>query len=175
MLLALAVLPGCQPSVQQETQALTLAPDAPALRQQQMRRFDTRDEALLLRASVGVMQDLGFQIDEATPSAGVVIGSKDRDARDSAQMAGHLALAILLAAGGVATAPAYDQSQRIRLSVITQPSPDHAATIVRVTFQRVVSDNMGRVSHVETLADPLIYQGFFDKLSQAAFLEAHEI
>nr|WP_283949817.1 hypothetical protein [Limobrevibacterium gyesilva] len=169
------MLAGCQKTTQQQTEALTLGADAPALRQQQTRRFDTADDKLLLNASVGVLQDLGFQIDEATAGAGLVIGSKDRDAIEAGQVVGQVLLAALLAAGGVATVPVYDRSQRIRVSIITRLAPDRTGAVVRVTFQRVVRDNMNRVAHVDTLQEPAIYRAFFDKLSQAAFLEAHEI
>ena len=174
--LVVTVLAGCQkPQNQLQTDALSLGAGATSLRQQQTRRFDTTSDTLLLNASVGVLQDLGFQIDEAGASSGLVVGSKDRDAVEAGQLAGQMLLVALFAAGGVATNPVYDKSQHIRVSIIARPTPDRAATIVRVTFQRVVRDNMNRVAHVDTLQEPRIYQQFFDKLSQAAFLEAHEI
>jgi len=46
---------------------------------------------------------------------------------------------------------------------------------VRVTFQRIVWDEQGRVSRSESLEDPELYQEFFFKLSKAVFLEAHGI
>jgi hypothetical protein len=174
-LLALVVLAGCQPREKLQAQALTLDADAPARRQQQTRRFDTADDKKLLQAAVGVMQDLGFQIDESTGSIGLVIGSKDRTAIDPGQVTGQILLLALLAAGGVAAAPVYDQAQRIRLSIIVRPSPDHSGSLVRVTFQRVVRDNMNRIAHVDTLDGQQLYRDFFDRLGQAVFLEAHEI
>ena len=46
--------------------------------------------------------------------------------------------------------------------------------IVRATFQRIVtrSDNS---TYVETVTQPEVYAEFFDKLSKAVFVEAHEV
>jgi hypothetical protein len=46
---------------------------------------------------------------------------------------------------------------------------------VRVTFQRIVWDDRGKISKVEKLGDPVLYQTFFDKLGKAVFLEAEKI
>ncbi|MBQ2761496.1 MAG: hypothetical protein IJE96_06220 [Mailhella sp.] len=48
-------------------------------------------------------------------------------------------------------------------------------SIVRVTFQRIIFDTHGRVTRAEQIKDPELYQKFYEKLSQAVFLEAHEI
>jgi hypothetical protein len=42
----------------------------------QSRRFDTIDDQLLLQASVGVLQDLGYGIEESRSDLGMVVGSK---------------------------------------------------------------------------------------------------
>lgn len=48
-------------------------------------------------------------------------------------------------------------------------------SLVRVTFQRVIFNEQGRISRAEQITDPELYQKFYEKLSQAVFLEAHEI
>lgn len=175
---ALAImLCGCQHGtvVQQQTAALTLSGNSMAQRQAQMRRFDTKDEKMLLSASAGVMQDLGFNIEETTASAGLIMGSKDRDAVEAGQMAGQLFFAALITAAGGRADPTWDHIQKIRISVSTKPSADKSATVARVTFQRVVWNNKNQMAKAETLDDPLIYQQFFERLSKSVFLEAHEI
>lgn len=175
-LLGLILLAACQkPTVEQETAALTLGADSMASRQMQMRRYDTHDEAAILAATAGVLQDLGFIIDEAAPKSGLVVASKDREAIQAQQVAGQLFIAALVAALGGRADPQWDQVQKIRVSIVTKPSADGAATVVRVTFQRVVWNNKLQISHVDTIDVPDIYQKFFDKLSQAVFLEAHQI
>ena len=48
-------------------------------------------------------------------------------------------------------------------------------SIVRVTFQRIIFNDRGQVSLAEQITDPELYQKFYEKLSKAVFLEAHEI
>jgi hypothetical protein len=174
MAAAPVLLAGCQKTmVAQETDALSLGSQSLAERQQDERRFDTTNESLLLSASAAVLQDFGFTIEEATPSAGLLMASKDRDAAETKQVAGQLLLATIVAAAGGVPDPVWEKVQKIRVSIVTRRSEDKQAIVTRVLFQRVIWNTKGQISRVETIHDHLIYQGFFDKLSQATFLTAH--
>lgn len=159
-------LGGCQTTIPKE--ALMLNAESLQRRDLQTRRFDTRDEAGLLRAATQLVQDLGFLIDASQSKLGLVVASKERDATDGGQIAGAVIMAALF---GVSTP--VDRDQRIRVSIVTHPSGSQTA--LRVTFQRVVWNNYGQVSRLEFLDDPQMYQEFFSKLSKAVFLEAHKI
>jgi hypothetical protein len=140
-------------------------------RQLQTRLFDTSDEERILSATAGVLQDLGFNLDESETDLGLIVGSKDRDATE----AGQVFLAAILA-GISGTQAIYDTKQKIRISLVSCPTGESGKRIsVRVTFQRIVWNNYGQISRLERLNDPEMYQGFFDKLSKAIFLEAHGI
>ena len=177
--LALAVVAplaagGCRTStVEQHTAALTVSSETVAMRQVQGRRFDTPDEGLVLASCVAVLQDLGFFVEESSAGTGFVAGSKDRDAVEAGQVAGQLVLAALIAALGAYHDPVWDKDQKIRIAVVTKPVA--GSILVRVTFQRLIRNTRNQMSRVETIDDPRIYQEFFDKLSQAVFLEAHQI
>jgi hypothetical protein len=161
------LLVGCVPRIPPE--ALTLQPEAASLRRLQTRRFDTTDEGELLQASLGVLQDLGFELDESESRLGLLVASKNRDATDAAQVAGK----ILVAAFANQNMP-IDTTQRIRVSLITRVISPREST-VRITFQRIVWNDMGQISRSESLEDPELYQEFFFKLSKSVFLEAHGI
>jgi len=139
-------------------------------RQLQTRSFETSDEKMVLQAVAGLLQDLGFNIDESETKLGIIVASKNRDATDAGQIAGAVAIAILF---GVSTA--VDSHQKMRASVVTSPVSGGKLIKVRVTFQRIIWNTQGRVSKTESMTDPKDYQEFFEKLSKSMFLEAHEI
>lgn len=150
-------------------EALQLRPEALELRQLQMRSFETKDEKQLLIAGAGILQDLGYNIDESETKLGVIVGSKDRDATEAGQVAG----AIIIAALGGGSVP-IDKNQKIRASLITFPGKGKT-TNLRITIQRIVWNTAGQVSKTQSIEDPEIYQDFFTKLSKAVFLDANEI
>ena len=80
------LLTGCGPQGERHAAALTLSESVVAQRARQTRRFDTTDETLLLQASVGVLQDMGYIIEETRQSFGVVVGSKATPRRIRAQI-----------------------------------------------------------------------------------------
>lgn len=165
----LLVVAGCQQKIPKE--ALQLTQESLAQRQAQTRRFDTSDEIMLLSASAAVLQDLGFNLDESETRLGLIVASKDRDATEAGQVIGAIFIAALFGA----SVP-IDKTQKIRASLVTRPFGESGdKTAVRVTFQRIVWNNQGRVSKTEALTEPEIYQEFFAKLSKSVFLEAHKI
>ena len=111
VLLCAGMLAGCGTQVPRD--ALLLTPDSLQNRQMQTRRFDTTDKATMLAAATGVMQDLGFSLEEAEVPLGVLVGSKKRDATSASQMAGAFLIAAL--GGGQA---AVDSHQTIRVSLV---------------------------------------------------------
>lgn len=155
--------------------ALVLSPDSLERRQLQTRRIDGISEKDLLNASAGVLQDLGFNIDESETKLGVIVASKDRSAVTATQVAGAVALALL---GG--NMP-IDKTQKIRVSLVTRSLLDSNGNPVpnshqlRITIQRLVWNTANQISRIESIEDPLIYESFFDKLSKSVFLEVHKL
>jgi len=169
MLFFILSLAGCQRPLPPE--ALQLTHESLKQRQLETRRFDTDDEDKMLSASAGVLQDLGFNLDESESSLGLIVASKDRDATETGQVVGQILVAALF---GVVTP--IDKNQKIRVSLVTRHIGDQNRDIaVRVTFQRIVWNTQGQISKLETLDDPKMYQQFFAKLSKSVFLEAHDI
>jgi len=168
ILLLAVVLNACEAGIPKE--ALQINEQTFAERQMQTRRFETADEKMMLSAVAGLLQDLGFNLDESETRLGVVVGSKMRDATEVRQVA----LAIFAAVFGVHQP--IDDRQKLRASVITRPVGVRSEYIaVRVTFQRIVWSTDNRTTKAEALKAPAQYQQFFDQLSKAIFLEAHEI
>lgn len=175
VLFGAAVLSGC---VNANSEALKVGkpPDgAVKLRSLQTRRFDSGDDKAMLAASIQTLQDLGFTVTEAAPEVGVLTASKQRNAEEAGQVAGQVALTILAALAGSSHNPTWDKEQTIQVTLVTTPIVNAAKTDVRVSFDRVLTNNLGQTWRAELLNDPHLYQEFFQKLSQSVFLEAHEI
>lgn len=181
--LVLLSLHGCGASPSKD--AFDLSASSLADRQLESRRFDTLDRTELISASVGVLQDLGFTLDISNSELGVLTASKELDASNTGQMAvaaGKVTAAVLLAIltqdisqlpGGL---PPVDVEQTVRICLVVNQSLENSqASVVRITISRVIRDNRGQVSQAETLRLPELYEAFFDKLSKATFLQAHDI
>jgi predicted DsbA family dithiol-disulfide isomerase len=169
LLSGLLLLAGCA-AVTLEAD-LNLTPEMLAQRQLQTRRFETTDEQKILKTCAALLQDTGFNIDESDTKLGLLTASKRRDATDAMQWAVYLTAAILL---GVPIPP--DDNQIMKACVTTRPVGESGRQVtVRVVFERVVYNTEHRISKIEALNDPKIYQSFFEKLSKALFLEAHDI
>jgi len=149
--------------------ALQFNKDTLADRQLQTRKFDIKDEKALILSGAGVLQDMGYAIDESETKLGVVVGSKNRDATSG----GQVALAVFSAVLTGVYQPT-DKTQLIRASLITRKS-DSGSILLRVTFQRTVWNTQNEITKIEAIKDPAIYKEFFEKLSKSAFLEAQEI
>lgn len=157
-------LAGCQATPAQQIAALTPTGAGTAARARQSRRFETSDRALMLQAALGALQDLGFTIDESNAETGVIVGSKTAGAQIRAQVTVRAA----------PSAPGASASSASGSAPNSAPSPA-PNSIVRATFQRYRPRPGAMLAVGETLDDPLLYQGFFERVAQSAFLTAQEI
>jgi len=152
-------------------------PELSAERQLQTRRFEGISEEKLLATSVGVLQDLGFTMTVSNLQLGLATGVKDREAKAPEQRAAMIALLVLLAFAGAqppASPEMMKEEQRIRVLLTTRPVPGAGEVCdVRVTFHRFMRQPF--VSDAGSLRDPKLYEGFFELLSKAIFLEAHKL
>ncbi len=136
----------------------------------QSRKFDTADEELILNASAGLLQDLGFTIDDTEGELGLLVASKDRSAVSAGQVAGAIVAALFGAY--VAT----DRNQKFKASVVIRLYGEKKeSVIVRVTFQRIVWNTQNQITKIERINDSEMYLEFFEKLSKSVFLEAQQI
>ena len=122
-------------------------------RQLQMRKFDTTNQGLMLAAVAGVLQDLGFTIDESESEIGLLVASKEADAVNPGEVTLTVLADIFNAVMGTPTAYTADAdaTQKVRASVMAQPRLESNKTVVRVTFQRIVSSFEGNKNKQETV------------------------
>jgi len=162
--------------------ALKLGPAPMANRNMQTRTFDDIKEPELLAASAGVLQDLGFTLDEGDSKLGLVSASRSLTSRRSlngGEVAKDIAWAVLLPTIRIPymlydAATGVKEPQVVRVSLVASATAGTApAASVRVTAQRVVykDERHTKVTAVEPLNDPKFYEEFFNRLSKSAFLE----
>jgi hypothetical protein len=168
LILSVLVLTGCT-SIPKD--AFQLSATSLEERQLQSRKFSTLDDKLLLSSGASVLQDLGYVIDESNVSLGVLTASKTAEAENTGQIIGAVMIALLT--GSVMPT---DDEQKIRICLVLQESlEDSSSSVARITIQRIIWDTQGKISRVESIKAPELYQAFFDKLSKATFLEANKI
>lgn len=155
--------------------AFKLTPELLQKRELKTRKYEGVAEVDILSASAGVLQDLGFNLDESESKLGLIVGSKERDATEIGQEVWWWTKALLLK--WTAFTDETDDYQKFRASVVIRPiSKDNDKThYVSVTFQRIVWDTADKITKQETLNEPEIYQEFFDRLSKSVFLEGQKI
>jgi hypothetical protein len=140
------------------------------LRTLETRRYDTLDEGAMLVASTQTLQDLGFTISESVSPVGILVASKQRDAKETGQIVGAVFVGILFGTNAMV----WDEDQTIDVTVVTTPIANSKQVDVRVAFDRIVRNNK-QGYRAELLMDPKIYQEFFDKLSQGIQLQGQQV
>lgn len=173
--LLLAPITACQPDANKIALQIGQPPDsAVKLRSIETRRYDDVDSAVVLAASTQALQDLGFVISESSLEVGVLVGSKNRDAVETGEVAAQVALTIAFAMLGSHYTPTWDDNQTIHVTLVAIPVENSKQMDIRANFARKVVRTDG-TTRVELIMEPEIYQQFFEKISTSVFLEGHEI
>ena len=156
--------------------ALRLEESSLEIRALQSRTYQAPTEQQILSASIGVLQDMEYNIDELEKPLGILTATKTVDATNSGEVAGLLMLDLLCALGGsdCGALASASESQKISLTLVVLPSLTHQGEYVaRITLHRVVWDTVGRIKIREPIDDAEEYQQIFNKLSKSVFLEVN--
>ena len=154
-------------------QAFVVDEEALKKRAMQSQRFRQVERKQLMSAVVGVIQDLGFTLDEGDADLGVFVASKSRTAKDARQYT----IAVFQALNNQPMV--IDDVQKFRISIIVYPISDKNREkndyLVRTNFQRIVWNNLNEVSRAESLSDPDFFRDFFARLSKSLFLDKSDL
>ncbi|MGB5347711.1 MAG: hypothetical protein WBN23_16205 [Woeseia sp.] len=149
-----------------------------ALRNTQTREYQSVSDTQILSASVAVLQDMGYAIDEVEELLGVISASKRADASNKIEFLGSVVFEGVKCVFTLArdcNARSYNEVgdvQDIRMTLVSRPTLENGKdVVVRVTIQRIIWDKKGEISHQETVTDEDVYTSFFEKMSKAVFLE----
>jgi hypothetical protein len=158
-----------------------LNPTDPADIEMQSRRFDTEERSVVVNGSLSVLQDMGYSITSGDRQLGLVTAKKraevlppglDHAVAEAALVAATVLLSLLTGQDMVTDLPEQIE-QTIFVSLLVS-AEDESQTLVRLSIDRDMRYDNGFIipDHTEL---PLIYQEFFEKLSRAVFLEAHQL
>ena len=141
----------------------------------QSRQLEAPDQVAVLAAVTQTLQDLGFTIRESSAEAGVVTGAKQRNAEETGQVVGQIALTIAFAVLGAAYSPVWDKDQSIHVTSVVTPTRDDKRFGVRVSFDRYLTNNQGVQWRAELIEDAAIYREFFERLDAGAALSVRSL
>lgn len=144
-------------------------------RNMQSRQLEAPDQVAVLAAVTQTLQDLGFTIRESSAEAGVVTGAKQRNAEETGQVVGQIALTIAFAVLGAAYSPVWDKDQSIHVTSVVTPTRDDKRFGVRVSFDRYLTNNQGVQWRAELIEDAAIYREFFERLDAGAALSVRSL
>jgi hypothetical protein len=163
------------------TPLFQLNPTDPADLVMQSRRFDAGESDVVLNGCLSVLQDMGYSITSGDRQLGLVTAKKraevlppglDHAVAEAVLVATTVLLSLLTGQDMVTDLPEQIE-QTIFVSLLVSVE-DESQTLVRLSIDRDMRYDNGFIipDHTEL---PLIYQEFFEKLSRAVFLEAHQL
>ncbi len=148
-----------------------MRPSAESLkvRELQSHTYETRSDKELLRASMSVLQDMGYTIKESSADYGVLTAEKEASAVCVGQVMGAVAYALLCGEN-----MPIDKTQYITVSIVIVGKNEIDQAVARTTFQRVV-EKTDKTIYATPVTDPACYQELYEKIDRALFFEVHQI
>lgn len=138
------------------------------IREFQTRAYDTKDQKMVMKAVLNVLQDDGFTIKNADSSLGFLSATKEID------LGGGGAQNVIFSWGDKSN----EASRWRKLKVIDATaniSEYGTQTRVRVSFQAKVLDNLGAVMEAKPIYDEQFYQNFFSKVDKGIFIQKEKL
>ncbi|MBB65574.1 MAG: hypothetical protein CMO81_10985 [Waddliaceae bacterium] len=135
------------------------------IRDIQTHHFATTDTKAVMKAMLNVLQDEGYNINNANLELGLISASKSEDLETPTGKFLHALLA--------------DPNHRFLkledINVSANISSHGNQTKVRVSFQTATKDNVGGTVATRQVLQRGIYQNFYNKVSKSIFFEESEI
>ena len=142
------------------TKKSILSPVSLKERQRQTKFYDIENETNLLNASLSVLQDMGFTVDESEKDLGLLTASKTLSANPLSTLGTIAALGLILLSKGEQTLTV-EEKQKVSVNLVTIPHKrKNNKYAVRINFQRIVWDSEGGITKIQRLRDSSMYEIF---------------
>ena len=135
------------------------------IREFQTRAFDTKDQKLVMKAVLAVLQDDGYAIKNADKDLGFVSATKEVDLGGGP-----------LWTWGVNSGKSDARWKKLRvLDATVNITEAGRQTRVRLSLQEKILDNLGGIMEVGVVDDAKVYQDFFVKVDKGLFLQKENL
>lgn len=142
-------------------------------REMQTRTLDDIDATRAMKVVIDTLQDGEFTIDRADATLGLVVGTRSTSKQVSGGETALKWTSIVFSYGLAALLP-WGKSETTQLEASANVTAAGDGSRVRLTFTRRVLDGRGRVTRVEAITDPKLYQDFFELMGRSLFVAEGE-
>ena len=176
-LLAMSLLSACATTGMPED-ALRLPESTLDVRAIQSRTFAATSETAILAATIALLQDMEYNIDQIEKPLGVITASKVTDADSATQKTGLFILDMLCVismSGGCDAMSKASDEQHLTVTIVVIPSLARSgAYVTRITIQGVLYNKAEQILVLERIDDAETYQEIFDNLRKSIYIQVSE-
>ena len=176
-LLAIGLLSACATTGIPED-ALRLPESTLDVRAIQTRTFAATSEIAILAATIALLQDMEYNIDQIEKPLGVITASKVTDADSATQKTGLFILDMLCVismSGGCDAMSKASDEQHLTVTIVVIPSLARSGEYVtRITIQGVLYNKAEQILVLERIDDAETYQEIFDNLRKSIYIQVSE-
>lgn len=176
-LLAIGLLSACATTGIPED-ALRLPESTLDVRAIQTRTFAATSETAILAATIALLQDMEYNIDQIEKPLGVITASKVTDADSATQKTGLFILDMLCVismSGGCDAMSKASDEQHLTVTIVVIPSLARSGEYVtRITIQGVLYNKAEQILVLERIDDAETYQEIFDNLRKSIYIQVSE-
>jgi hypothetical protein len=141
-----------------------------AVRENQTRFLENVNATDALKAVIDMLQDGQFSIDRTDAVLGLVVGTRSTSSKVMTPERQALKWVAAASTYGLAALFPWSQVQTTQIEASVNVTPVGEGSRVRVTLQRKVLDQNGRLKKSEAVSDVLPYRELFEQLERSLFV-----
>jgi len=140
------------------------------VRETQTRFLENVNATDALKAVIDMLQDGQFSIERTDATLGLVVGTRSTSSKVMTPERQALKWVTAASTYGLAALFPWSQIQTIQIEASVNVTPVGEGSRVRVTLQRKVLDQNGRLKKSEAVSDGLFYRDLFEQLERSVFV-----